>query len=90
MPKPTISYLRAIGARAVATSPRMPRRAIELFRQVIALEPNFAQGWHGLWRALSRAIINAAGDQAAAVRRACRGARARSGTAPDAWITSSR
>jgi tetratricopeptide (TPR) repeat protein len=56
-------YLRA-RALARTFAPLEILRAIEIYRQALALDPNFALAWAGLASALERALLNAPETQA--------------------------
>jgi len=79
-------YLRA-RALARTYSPAEILRAIEVYRQALALDPDFAPAWAGLARALSRAIVNAAGDRTQALKDREEAFSRALALAPDAWST---
>ena len=79
-------YLRA-RAMARTYSPTQILRAIEIYRQALALDPDFALAWAGLARALSRAFLNAAGDPAQMLIDRKEAFSRALALAPDAWTT---
>ena len=79
-------YLRA-RALARTYSPTEILRAIEIYREALALDQDFAPAWAGLARALSRAIINAAGDRAQTLKDREEAFSRALALAPNEWTT---
>ena len=83
------AYDLFLRARALARtySPTEILRAIEIYRQALALDPDFAPAWAGLAVALSRALINSAGDRTQTLKDREEAFDRALALAPDAWTT---
>ena len=79
-------YLRA-RSLARTFSPIEIRRAIEVYRQSLARDPNFAQAWAGLANALARALLSAPETQAETRKAMDEAINRALALAPNSWIT---
>ncbi len=83
------AYDKFLRARALSSQlgPDQLQRAVVIYREALALDPDFALAWYGLYAALAETLIHVPEASAAAVKEMQAASTRIVALAPDAWWT---